>query len=153
MLDRRSKVTSVTELFADCFMGSDIMSEVLPMIDGEVPSWPTAMDFELAYQARVAMDRIRFAIKHAISLAKVRSKCRKPGSNFWMRCRDLKLPIADSRKFRESVPVLDVQTGRVALMLFPQLARPPRVDPRMGVILVPPTQRGRKQALRRVNAG
>jgi hypothetical protein len=45
-------------------MNSDITSEVLPMIDGEVQSWPTAMEFELAYQARVAMDRIRFAIKH-----------------------------------------------------------------------------------------
>lgn len=46
-------------------MNSDIMSEVLPMIDGDVQSWPTAMEFELAYQARVAMDCISFAIKHA----------------------------------------------------------------------------------------
>ncbi len=50
-------------------MNSDIMSEVLPMIDGEVQSWPTAMEFELAYQARVAMDRIRFAIRHGEQFA------------------------------------------------------------------------------------
>ena len=51
------------------FMNSDIMSEVLPMVDGEVQSGPTAMEFELAYQARVAMDRIRFAIRHGEQFA------------------------------------------------------------------------------------
>ncbi|HLH04221.1 MAG TPA: hypothetical protein VKX25_15760 [Bryobacteraceae bacterium] len=35
------------------------------MLDTKVHSWPTAMEFELAYQARVAIDRIRFAIKRA----------------------------------------------------------------------------------------
>jgi hypothetical protein len=50
-------------------MNSDIMSEVLPMVDGEVQAGPTAMEFELAYQARVAMDRIRFAIRHAEQFA------------------------------------------------------------------------------------
>ncbi len=44
------------------------MSDILPMIDAKVQSWPTAMEFELAYQARVAMDRIKFAIKTADQL-------------------------------------------------------------------------------------
>jgi type IV secretory pathway VirB10-like protein len=44
-------------------MNSEIIGETLPMVDARVQSWPTAMEFELAYQARVAMDRIRFAIK------------------------------------------------------------------------------------------
>lgn len=39
------------------------------MIDGDVQSWPTAMEFELAYQARVAMDRIRFAIRQGEQFA------------------------------------------------------------------------------------
>ena len=50
-------------------MNSNVMSEILPMIDGEVQSRPTAMEFELAYQARVAMDRIRFAIRHGEQFA------------------------------------------------------------------------------------
>jgi hypothetical protein len=45
-------------------MNSESIGKTLPMVDAEVQSWPTAMEFELAYQARVAMDRIRFAIKH-----------------------------------------------------------------------------------------
>jgi hypothetical protein len=46
-------------------MNSEIISKTLPTVDTKVQSWPTAMEFELAYQARVAMDRIRFAIKHS----------------------------------------------------------------------------------------
>jgi hypothetical protein len=40
------------------------MQEVLQMIETEAQSRPAALEFELAYQVRVAMDRIRFAIKH-----------------------------------------------------------------------------------------
>src|SRR5215831_15026867 len=45
-------------------MTSQIMHEVLRLIEAEAESRPTAMEFEMAYQARVAIDRIRFAIKH-----------------------------------------------------------------------------------------
>ena len=44
-------------------MSSEIMQEVVQMIEAEVRSRPTVADYELAYQARVAMDRIRFAIR------------------------------------------------------------------------------------------
>src|SRR4051812_39169636 len=60
-------------------MNSDILSEVVPMIDGEVPSWPTAMGFELAYQARGAMDRIRFGIKHADQFGKGTEQMQEAG--------------------------------------------------------------------------
>jgi hypothetical protein len=40
-----------------------------PMSDANGHSWPSVMEFELAYQARVAMDRIRFAIRHADQFA------------------------------------------------------------------------------------
>src|SRR5215813_10095296 len=40
------------------------MREFLEVVEAEVQSRPTATEFEMAYQARVAMDRIRFAIKH-----------------------------------------------------------------------------------------
>jgi hypothetical protein len=45
-------------------MSSDAMREFLEIVEAEVHSRPTATEFEMAYQARVAMDRIRFAIKH-----------------------------------------------------------------------------------------
>ncbi len=50
-------------------MNSDVMREVLQMIDAKAQSQPTSMEFELAYQARVAMDRIRFAIRHTEQFA------------------------------------------------------------------------------------
>ena len=40
------------------------IGEFLEVVEAEVQSRPTATEFEMAYQARVAMDRIRFAIKH-----------------------------------------------------------------------------------------
>ena len=61
------------------FMNSEIMSDILPMIDAKVQSWPTAMEFELAYQARVAMDRIRFAIKHADQFAQRKEQMQEAG--------------------------------------------------------------------------
>jgi len=45
-------------------MISQIMHEVLRLIEAEAESQPRAIEFEMAYQARVAIDRIRFAIKH-----------------------------------------------------------------------------------------
>lgn len=50
-------------------MSSEAMREVLQIIDAKAQSRPTPMEFELAYQARVAMDRIRFAIKHTEQFA------------------------------------------------------------------------------------
>ena len=46
-------------------MTSNIMHQIVEMIESEAHSRPSPMEFEMAYQARVAMDRIRFAIKHA----------------------------------------------------------------------------------------
>ena len=45
-------------------MASEMMQEALEMIEAEAHSRPTPFEFELAYQARVAIDRLRFAIKH-----------------------------------------------------------------------------------------
>jgi hypothetical protein len=45
------------------------MREILQLIDAKAQSRPTPMEFELAYQVRVAMDRIRFAINHTEQFA------------------------------------------------------------------------------------
>jgi hypothetical protein len=44
---------------------SSEMQEILEMIEAKAHSRPTPFEFELAYPARVAIDRLRFAIKHA----------------------------------------------------------------------------------------
>ena len=48
---------------------SELAKEVFALIDAKSLSRTTPVEFELAYQARVAMDRIRFAIKHTEQFA------------------------------------------------------------------------------------
>jgi hypothetical protein len=45
-------------------MSSKVMRQILQTIEDGVNSRPSAIEFEMAYQARVAIDRIKFAIKH-----------------------------------------------------------------------------------------
>ena len=45
-------------------MSSEVMNQIRQTIDDEVNSQPSAFEFEMAYQARTAIDRIKFAIKH-----------------------------------------------------------------------------------------
>jgi hypothetical protein len=45
-------------------MKPEIKEQILSLIEAKAAALPTAMEFELAYQVRVAIDRIRFAIKH-----------------------------------------------------------------------------------------
>jgi hypothetical protein len=51
-------------------MRSEIMHQIVEVIEGQVRSRPSQFEFEMAYQARVAMDRIKFAIKHAEQFSK-----------------------------------------------------------------------------------
>jgi len=60
-------------------MPSEVMQEVLRLIETEAHSRPTLFEFELAYQARVAIDRIRFAIKHTEQLAPHSEQMREAG--------------------------------------------------------------------------
>jgi hypothetical protein len=50
-------------------MSSEIMHQILQTIEEEVNLKPSAIEFEMAYQIRVAIDRIRFAIKHTEQVA------------------------------------------------------------------------------------
>ena len=45
-------------------MSSEILHQRIEPIEAEVRSRPSPIEFEMAYQARVAADRIKFAIKH-----------------------------------------------------------------------------------------
>jgi hypothetical protein len=44
-------------------MRAEIAQQIIAMIEAEAEFNPTSFEFEVAYQARVAMDRIRFAIR------------------------------------------------------------------------------------------
>jgi hypothetical protein len=44
-------------------MSSETVDQILRMIEDGANSRPSAIEFEMAYQSRVAIDRIRFAIK------------------------------------------------------------------------------------------
>ena len=50
-------------------MGSEIMHQIIKTIEEEANWRPSPIEFEMAYQARVAIDRIRFAIKHTEQFA------------------------------------------------------------------------------------
>ena len=45
-------------------MKSELAEEIFQLIEARSQARPTPMEFEMAYQSRVAIDRIRFAIKH-----------------------------------------------------------------------------------------
>jgi hypothetical protein len=45
-------------------MKSELEEKIFELIEARLQAHPTPTEFEMAYQARVAMDRIRFAIKH-----------------------------------------------------------------------------------------
>ena len=50
-------------------MCSEAMQKVLDQIEADAQLRPSPIEFEMAYQARVAIDRIRFAIKHTEQFA------------------------------------------------------------------------------------
>jgi hypothetical protein len=45
-------------------MSSEVMRQVRTKIEDEAKSMPSAIEFEMAYQSRIAIDRIKFAMKH-----------------------------------------------------------------------------------------
>jgi hypothetical protein len=60
-------------------MISELAEEIFTLIEARSPGRPTPMEFELAYQARVAIDRIRFAIKHTEGFAPHTEQMREAG--------------------------------------------------------------------------
>lgn len=60
-------------------MNAEIMRQIIETIEADATSRPTAIEFEMAYQARVAVDRIKFAIRHAEQFAKPCDAMREAG--------------------------------------------------------------------------
>src|SRR5437868_5431113 len=60
-------------------MRSEIMRQIVETIEADVQSRPSAIEFEMAYQARIAIDRIKFAIRHAEQFGKPSDAMREAG--------------------------------------------------------------------------
>jgi len=60
-------------------MSSEAIHQILQTIEDQVNSTPSAVEFEMAYQARIAIDRIRFAIKHTEHFAPRSDQMREAG--------------------------------------------------------------------------
>ncbi len=55
------------------------MHQIVEALEAEVQTRPSPIEFEMAYQARVAIDRIRFAIKHTEQFARPCDTMREVG--------------------------------------------------------------------------
>jgi hypothetical protein len=60
-------------------MNVEIMRQIIETIEADATSRPSAIEFEMAYQARVAVDRIKFAIRHAEQFAEPCDAMREAG--------------------------------------------------------------------------
>jgi hypothetical protein len=47
-----------------------MLRQIVETVETDVQSRPSATEFEMAYQSRIAIDRIRFAIKHTEQFSK-----------------------------------------------------------------------------------
>ena len=60
-------------------MSSEVCDQILQNIEDGVNSRPSAIEFEMAYQSRVAIDRIKFAIKHTEQFVPCTDQTREAG--------------------------------------------------------------------------
>lgn len=60
-------------------MSSETMRQIVEAIEAGTHGRPSASEFEMAYQARVAIDRIKFAIRHAEQFIKPCDAMREVG--------------------------------------------------------------------------
>src|SRR5579872_1700392 len=83
-------------------MRSEIMDQIVQTIETEVKSRPTPIEFEMAYQARVVMDRIRFAIKHLEQFGPQTDQMREAGLQLFDALE--RLETVD-RRFQDRAPI------------------------------------------------
>jgi hypothetical protein len=92
-------------------MSSEIMHQILRTIEDEMTLRPSAIEFEMAYQARVAIDHIRFAIKHTEQFAPRTDPMREAG-----------LQLLDALDRLETVDRRFQQRSRIATRSLPRTA-------------------------------
>ena len=60
-------------------MKAEFVNEMFSLMEAHVESRPSPIEFEMAYQSRVAIDRIRFAIKHTEQFGPQTDQIREAG--------------------------------------------------------------------------
>ncbi len=83
-------------------MNSEILHQILETIEEEAHLRPSPIEFEMAYQARVAIDRIRFAIKHTEQFCPRSDLLREAGLQLLDALERLEPLIADFSNVRRS---------------------------------------------------
>src|SRR5260370_28632859 len=94
-------------------MSSEAMHEFLQTVEAEVQSRATPIEFEMAYQARVVIDRIRFAIKHTEQFGPRTDQMREAG-----------LQLLDALERLESVERRFQQRSRSGRNSLPSVGMP-----------------------------
>src|SRR5215471_21253319 len=103
-------------------MSSDRMRDFLLEIQTELDSSPSSMEFEMAYQARVAVDRIRFAIKHTEQFAPSTDQMRNVGFQLLDALQRLE---AVDRRFQEKYRLLSgTEVGKLQTEVNFALTKP-----------------------------
>jgi hypothetical protein len=106
-------------------MSNEMMQLIVEMIELKVHSRPAPIEFEMAYQVRVAMDRIKFAIKHAeqsskpcgqmreasLQLLEAMDRLESLDHRFQARSR-INLPSQSANDRRSAADAVDVQRRR-----------------------------------------
>ena len=90
-------------------MKDELADEIRALIEARLDSCPTPMEFEMAYQGRVAIDRIRFAINHTEQFAPHTDQMRD--ANLQLLDALQRLESADRRFQAKSRSVLGTRMG------------------------------------------
>jgi len=69
-------------------MKSELAEEIFQLIETRSDARPTPMEFEMAYQARVASTASDSPSSMLNSLGRTRNKCEKPACSCWTHSRD-----------------------------------------------------------------
>jgi len=104
-------------------MSSEAMHQILEQIEADVQSRPSPIEFEMAYQARVAIDRIKSAIKHTEQFGPRTDTIREAG-----------MQLLDALERLESVDRRFQQRSRSGRSPSPSVATPNGNGSRNGVL-------------------
>jgi hypothetical protein len=91
-------------------MKAQLVDEVLSLMQARVKSQPSSVEFEMAYQVRVAIDRIRFAIKATDQFTHHPRQLQEAVCNCWTRWIGWNRQIATSKSGFGRHPSSNVRT-------------------------------------------
>jgi len=97
-------------------MKTDLAGEVFAIVEAKVRSTPSPTEFEMAYQMRVAMDCIRFAIKTAEQADHTPEQIREAGLQLLDALDRLESAERSFQiRFRFRAPGRDLKTGHASV--------------------------------------